>query len=153
MGIREFLRQYIQATPGPVLHRATGRTIGEHQGAVFYTTGQRHGLGIGGGTPYYVVGKDVAANAVFVTDNPADLELEAAEFTLEQPHWIGEAPEPGRTYAVRARYRADLIPGTVTETTPGAYHVTLERPERAVTPGQSAVIYDHDRVLGGGIIA
>jgi len=153
VGIREFLRQYIQATSGPVLHRATGRTIGEHQGAVFYTTGQRHGLGIGGGTPYYVVGKDVAANTVFVTDDPADLELEAAEFTLEQPHWIGPAPEPGRTYAVRARYRADLIPGTVTETTSGAYLVTLERPERAVTPGQSAVIYDGDNVLGGGIIA
>ncbi|HEY2003669.1 MAG TPA: tRNA 2-thiouridine(34) synthase MnmA [Candidatus Saccharimonadia bacterium] len=152
VGIREFLRQYISAPSGPVLHRATGRQLGEHQGAVFYTTGQRHGLGIGGGKPYYVVGKDIAANTIYVTDDPADLKLESATFNLEQTHWIGEPPVPARAYQVRARYRADLIPATL-EPTPAGHRVILERPERAVTPGQSAVIYDGGLVLGGGLIA
>jgi tRNA-specific 2-thiouridylase len=152
VGIREFLRQYLEATPGPVLHAATGRLLGEHQGAVFYTHGQRHGLGIGGGTPYYVLRKDVEQNAVFVTDNPSDLELETNEFTIANLHWIDGAPQPGGTYHIRTRHRAELIPGTVTVTGDHA-HVVLERPERAVTPGQSAVVYDaNGRVLGGGII-
>lgn len=152
VGIREFLRGYVEAVPGPVLNRATGSIIGEHQGAAFYTHGQRHGLGIGGGKPFYVTGKDMEQNAVFVTDDPADLELTADQFAMQQLHWIGDAPEAGRTYQFRMRHRGDLIPGTVTLTGDHA-HVELERPERAVAPGQSAVIYDAGRVLGGGIIA
>jgi tRNA-specific 2-thiouridylase len=154
VGIREFLRQYVQASPGPVLHAASGRIIGEHQGAVFYTHGQRHGLGIGGGTPYYVLRKDVAQNAVFVTDDPADLELATASFTITNLHWIDGAPQPGATYLIRTRHRAELIPGRLTVTGDHA-HIELERPERAVTPGQSAVVYDPAtrQILGGGIIA
>jgi len=154
VGLREFLRQYLEVAPGPVLHASTGARLGEHQGAVFYTTGQRHGLGIGGGTPYYVTAKHIASNTVFVTDNPADLELETANFTLADLHWLGELPQPGRTYAVRARHRADLIPATISIANDRA-HVALERSERAITPGQSAVVYDlqTSRVLGGGIIA
>ncbi|MDF2461610.1 MAG: transposon TnsE [Candidatus Saccharibacteria bacterium] len=147
VGIREFLRQYVAAEPGPVLTTA-GATVGTHQGALFYTHGQRHGLGIGGGKPFYVTGKDVATNTVFVTDDPADLELESDTFRLEQLHWIDSAPAPDRTYQCRTRHRADLIDCRVDGAT-----VTLDHPERAVTPGQSAVIYDGDTVLGGGIIA
>ncbi|MDB5178688.1 MAG: mnmA [Patescibacteria group bacterium] len=152
VGLREFLRQYISAAPGPVLHRATGARLGEHQGAVFYTIGQRHGLGIGGGTPYYVVGKDIAANTVYVTGDPSDLELETDAFAIEQTHWIGERPQEGRAYQIRTRYRAGLIDGQLTPAS-GGYQVQLVRSERAVTPGQSAVIYDGDRVLGGGSIS
>jgi tRNA-specific 2-thiouridylase len=147
VGIREFLRQYVAAEPGPVLTTA-GATVGTHQGALFYTHGQRHGLGIGGGKPFYVTGKDVNTNTVFVTDDPADLQLETDTFTLEQLHWIDSAPVPGRTYQCRTRHRADLIDCRIDDGT-----VKLARPERAVTPGQSAVIYDGDTVLGGGIIA
>jgi tRNA-specific 2-thiouridylase len=152
VGIREFLRQYISATPGPVLERATGRRLGEHQGAVFYTTGQRHGLGIGGGAPYYVTNKDIATNTVYVTSNPDDLELESNVFTLEQLHWINQAPKAGHSYQLRSRYRAGLIGAQISLDAQGAA-VKLVRPERAVTPGQSAVVYDGDLVLGGGIIA
>jgi tRNA-specific 2-thiouridylase len=153
VGIREFLRQYVPAEPGPVVLAATGARLGQHQGALFYTHGQRHGLGIGGGTPYYVTGKDIATNTVFVTGDPADLSLESDRFELEHCHWINGAPDPGTTYRVRLRHRGDLIAGTLTKTVRG-YRVQLERPERAVTPGQSAVVYASDgRVLGGGLIA
>jgi tRNA-specific 2-thiouridylase len=163
VGIREFLRQYRHAEPGPVVLAATAATLGQHQGALFYTHGQRHGLGIGGGTPLYVTHTDVATNTVYVTADPADLSLESDHFALEHTHWINGAPEPGITYRVRARHRAALIPGTLMPAKPRAagrpappshYTVRLEHPERAVTPGQSAVIYDSDgSVLGGGLIA
>jgi tRNA-specific 2-thiouridylase len=152
VGIREFLRQYVEVSPGPVLDRATGRRLGEHQGAVFYTTGQRHGLGIGGGRAFYVVDKDMSTNTVYVTSDPVSLELETDHFAITQPHWINQAPELGRAYQIRSRYRADLIDGQLTAT-PGGYEVQLVRPERAITPGQSAVVYDGDFVLGGGTIA
>jgi tRNA-uridine 2-sulfurtransferase len=147
VGLREFLRQYVTAEPGPVVS-TTGAAIGTHQGALFYTHGQRHGLGIGGGRPYYVTRTDVATNTVFVTDDPADLELETNHFTIEQTHWVTDPPEPGRTYQIRTRHRADLIDCTI-----AGGEVHMIRPERAVTPGQSAVIYDGDLVLGGGIIS
>jgi tRNA-uridine 2-sulfurtransferase len=154
VGLRDFLRQYLAPQPGPVVLAATGKTIGRHAGAEFYTHGQRHGLGLGGGTPYYITRTDVATGTVYVTDDPADLELTTDKFELANSHWINESPEPGQTYQIRARYRAALIPGSLTPAASGNYTIQLERPERAVTPGQSAVIYDNSgRVLGGGLIA
>lgn len=153
VGIKEFLSQYVTSTPGPVVLRRTGETLGTHDGALFYTIGQRHGLGIGGGKPFYVLAKDVAANTVYVTDDPADFELTADTFDLEQLHWINDAPEAGKTYGIRARYRAALIDGTVTPQVGGRWHVQLACSERAISPGQSAVIYDGDRLAGGGLIA
>jgi tRNA-uridine 2-sulfurtransferase len=149
VGIREFLRRYANAEPGSVILAATGATLGTHEGALFYTHGQRHGLAIGGGTPYYVLRKNIARNEVYVTADPADLELSADHFKLEQAHWIDEAPTPGRIYQVRTRYRAKLINCTIDAT--GL--IKMSHAERAVTPGQSAVVYAGDRVLGGGIIA
>jgi tRNA-specific 2-thiouridylase len=176
VGIKEFLRQYAPAElihPGPIILRAAdqligqptgqsigqptgqsiGQTVGRHDGALFYTIGQRHGLGIGGGRPYFVTGKDMAANTVYVTDDSADLELDAAEFIIEQPNWINQPPVAGHDYQIRARYRAVAIPGQVEPLSGSCWRVRLSRPERAVSPGQSAVIYDGHEVLGGGIIA
>jgi len=152
VGMKEFLRQYVDVAPGPVLDRATGAVLGEHEGAVFYTIGQRHGLGIGGGTPYYVVGKDMAANTVYVTGDPAELSRDGEEFSLRDVHWINAVPSSGHTYQIRARYRATLIEGMLTHDG-DRWLVELTQAERAVSPGQSAVIYDGDVVLGGGIIA
>jgi len=149
VGIREFLGQYIQASPGPILDRATGAQLGDHPGAVFYTTGQRQGLGVGGGGPYYVTGKDMASNTVYVTADSVDPELESDRFTLGQLHWIAQPATPAGAYQFRSRHRAKLIDGRID--TSG--HVTLVHPERAITAGQSVVIYDGEVVLGGGIIA
>ena len=111
--------------------------------------GRSQGLGVGGGGPYYVTGKDMAANTVFVTDNPTDLNLESGHFTLGQLHWIGRTPTASGTYQFRSRHRAELIGGRIDSDG----NVTLVRPERAITAGQSVVIYDGEVVLGGGIIS
>ena len=152
VGIKEFLQQYVTAEPGDIIDKTTGKVVGKHDGAIFYTFGQRHGLGVGGGLPYYVVGKDMAKNQVFVTTNLNDDALWRTKLRLEQLHWINQAPTPGVTYQVRTRYRAPLIPCHI-QTTPNGLLLTLEQPERALTPGQSAVLYDGSRVVGGGILA
>jgi tRNA-specific 2-thiouridylase len=152
VGMKEFLRQFLPTRPGPVVLARTGETLGQHEGAVFYTLGQRHGLGIGGGQPYYVTGKDMATNTVYVTNNPVDLQLARDEFALEQTHWIGSVPEAGHSYEVRCRHRGELIKGRLKHSGQH-WRVQLAHAERAISPGQSAVVYDGDTVLGGGIIA
>lgn len=151
VGMREFLSLYIKTTSGDIVLRSTKQKIGTHDGAVFYTTGQRHGLGIGGGKPYYVVGKDMASNTVFVTDNKEDLSLESDTFQINNCNWINAEPEEGKTYQVRTRHRAELIDCTVHKLSDG-YQITMVKTERAITPGQSAVVYDNQICLGGGFI-
>ncbi len=151
VGIKAFLNQYVVAEPGTIVLRRSGEVIGRHDGAIFYTIGQRHGLGVGGGQPYYVVGKDMTQNVVYVTDKPADLELSGDSFKLEQAHWLDSAPEAGQTYQVRIRHRGELVKATL-ELEGKHWQVKLAQPERAISPGQSAVVYDGERVLGGGLI-
>ncbi len=157
VGIRDFLSQYVTTDPGPIIEQH-GVTIGEHDGAIFYTIGQRHGLNIGGGLPYYVIGKDMEKNEVYVTTNLDDENLWKQELDLTDVHWINGTPDFKRSYHVRTRYRAPLVIGslnkpvsTATNSVP-TLHVALEDKIRAITPGQSAVIYDGDRVVGGGIV-
>lgn len=147
VGIREFLEQYVTTEPGDII-AADGKVIGRHDGAIFYTIGQRHGLDVGGGLPYYVVGKDMQKNAVYVTTDLQDERLWLDQITLTDLHWINDAPKAGVTYRVRTRYRAPLVDCTVNGAT-----LSLKDAVRAVTPGQSAVLYDGDRVVGGGIVA
>ena len=149
VGIKEFLQQYVAPNPGDIIDKVNGQVVGRHDGAIYYTFGQRHGLGVGGGLPYYVVGKDMARNVVYVTTNLNDDSLWRNKLRLEQLHWINGAPTEGETYKVRTRYRAALIDCQL-----GADgFLTLAEPERAITPGQSAVLYQGDRVVGGGIVA
>lgn len=152
VGIKDFLQQYVTAEAGDIIDKTTGKVLGQHDGAIFYTFGQRHGLGVGGGLPYYVVGKDMAKNEVYVTTNLNDDSLWRNKLRLEQLHWINNAPEAGKAYQVRTRYRAPLIACTLTQTDNGMV-LELTDPERAITPGQSAVLYEGARVVGGGIVA
>lgn len=151
IGIREFLSQYVEQAPGKIIDKKTGETLGMHDGAIFYTLGQRHGLDIGGGLPYYVVGKDMGKNEVYVTTDLQDDTLWKKEVRLSSVHWINEAPQNG-SYTVRVRHRAPLVPAQLDVTPEGAVLV-LSEAERAVTAGQSIVIYDGDVCLGGGIVA
>jgi tRNA-specific 2-thiouridylase len=150
VGIKAFLSQYVDTEPGDIVDKS-GAVLGRHDGAIFYTIGQRQGLGIGGGGPYFVIAKDMEKNTVTVTDDPADLELERAEFQLTNLHWIYDSPIVDRQYNFRLRHRGELIPGHI-DVTGDTATVKLDRAERAVAAGQSAVIYDGDIVLGGGII-
>lgn len=154
VGIREFLSEYVETSPGDIIDQPTGAVVGRHDGAIFYTLGQRHGLNVGGGLPYYVVGKDMAKNEVYVSRSIDDGNLWRKELTLTDVHWINQPLKDG-TYQVRVRHRASLIKAEVTCINNDASEkvtVKLSEPQRAVAPGQSAVIYDGEECLGGGII-
>jgi tRNA-uridine 2-sulfurtransferase len=151
VGIKDFLLNELgPQKPGPIVDQ-NGQEIGEHDGAIFYTIGQRHGLDVGGGLPYYVVGKDMKKNEIYVTTDIADTRLWDKKLTLAATHWINGKPAEGKTYQVRTRHRAPLIDCEI-QHTPSGTLVTLHDDIRALTPGQSAVIYDGNVVLGGGII-
>jgi len=156
VGIRDFLLHELGPQLGGAIIDQNGVTIGEHDGAIYYTIGQRQGLGIGGGLPYYVTGKDMAKNEVYVTTNLDDASLWRKELICTQTHWINQPPEPGKTYQVRTRYRADLVDCELLEVEPigteNGVKIVLSTEVRAITPGQSAVLYDGNRVVGGGIV-
>lgn len=150
VGIKEFLLHELgPQKPGPIIDEQ-GLTIGQHDGAIFYTIGQRHGLDVGGGLPYYVIGKDMAKNEVYVTTNIDDQNLWHKELTLTDVHWINGIPTKLKLQ-VRARYRAALVDCEI-ELSKTTLRVILKDEIRAITPGQSAVFYDGDHVVGGGII-
>lgn len=151
VGIKDFLLHELGEQPHGAIIDQNGVCIGEHDGAIFYTIGQRSGLGVGGGLPYYVIGKDMAKNEVYVTTDLQDDRLWRSALTLAQVHWINAAPELGKQYHVRTRYRAELVACQVVESERGT-ELQLEEDVRAITPGQSAVLYDGNRVLGGGIV-
>ncbi len=151
VGIKDFLLYELgEQKHGDIIDQ-NGAKIGEHDGAIFYTIGQRQGLGVGGGLPYYVTGKDMAKNEVYVTTDVQDENLWHDTLNLTELHWINEPPALGKTYQVRTRYRAELVDCTV-ELKDGLAIIRLDEPVRAITPGQSAVFYDGNHVLGGGIV-
>jgi len=151
IGIREFLSQYVQQEAGSIIDKRTNKVLGQHDGAIFYTIGQRHGLDLGGGFPYYVVGKDMDKNEVYVTTDLNDENLWKPELSLTAVHWINEAPSEG-VYQIRVRHRAQLVNATL-KFNGDETSLTLDNAERAVAAGQSVVIYDGNICLGGGIIA
>ncbi len=156
VGIKEFLLHELgPQKSGKILMHEDGprasREVGKHEGAIFYTIGQRHGLDVGGGLPYYVTGKDMEKNEVYVTTNLDDKNLWTREIKLTDLHWINQAPESDKTYQVRTRHRAPLIDCEIKHKQNVTF-ITLKDEVRASTPGQSAVIYDGEVVLGGGVI-
>lgn len=135
IGIKEFLEQFVSAEPGKIIDQE-GKEIGEHDGALFYTIGQRHGLSVGGGLPYYVVGKNMDKNEVYVTTDLQDSRLWSNQLTLTGVHWINQEPAKDGVYTVRTRYRAPLIRvNSLQKLEDGAWHVSLQDEVRAVTPG------------------
>lgn len=157
VGIKDFLLYELGKQQRGAIIDQNGLTIGEHDGAIFYTIGQRQGLGVGGGLPYYVTGKDMRNNEVYVTTDINDERLWQTELIITATHWINWQPEQAKSYHVRTRHRADLVPCTVhLEDGPikgqKDYIIKLSTEVRAVTPGQSAVLYEGDRVVGGGIV-
>jgi tRNA-specific 2-thiouridylase len=163
---REFLNRYLSHAPGPIVDER-GRTLGEHVGLSFYTLGQRQGLGIGGvkdkkaargggdHAPWYVARKDLARNALVVVQGHGHPWLQYAALEAQDLSWIaGEPPAPGHL-AAKTRYRQADAPCTLAAVS--ATGLRLEFPpdarQWAVTPGQSAVLYDGEVCLGGGVIS
>lgn len=150
VGVQDFLGQYVNAEPGPI-KLENGTEIGQHEGAIFYTLGQRKGLGVGGGKPYYVLGKDMDSNTVYVTDEPRGMALFSDQFVLEDLHWLIAEPSDAINCQVLTRYRGNII-DCILEKLDDNFVVKMPRSERAITPGQSAALYDGDRLIGSGII-
>jgi tRNA-specific 2-thiouridylase len=146
IGIRDFLSQYVEQVAGPIIDKQSGEKVGVHDGAIFYTLGQRHGLDVGGGLPYYVVGKDMDKNEVYVSRNLGDDSLWRHEIPLTALHWIDESTGDGE-YQIRVRHRAPLVHARLQGDT-----LYLDEPQRAVAAGQSIVIYKNGTCLGGGIV-
>ncbi len=159
----DFLKKYIKPKKGKVV-TADGKVIGEHEGAVFYTIGQRHGFGGGGGVPYYVVAKDIKKNLLVVSDKTHEKEFHKKEIEIESVNWIGGVPpsalggSTSKLYKARIRYRQPLQSCRLLATCLSGRRadygllVVFTKPQRAVAPGQSLVIYDGQTMLGGGII-
>jgi tRNA-specific 2-thiouridylase len=153
---REFLSRYLPAQPG-FIETATGDVIGRHEGLMYYTLGQRQGLGIGGlargaAAAWYVAAKDPARNVLTVVQGSDHPLLYAGALRTEAPHWLSPPPARVLRCAVRTRYRQADQSCTVELDADGTL-VTFDRPQRAITPGQSAVFYAGEQCLGGGVIA
>lgn len=146
VGMREFLSQYVTTHPGDIIDKQSGKVLGRHDGAIFYTLGQRHGLDVGGGLPYYVVGKDMAKNEVYASTNLNTSEMWRDTIELQSLHAIGELIDGD--YMVRLRHRGPLVKAKLTGTT-----LLLGEAQRAITPGQSAVLYRGDECVGSGIVS
>ena len=156
---REFLNRYLPRTPGPI-RTPEGRAIGEHVGLAFYTIGQRKGIGIGGvkgggaeGEAWYVAGKDMVKNELVVVSGHDHPLLQRDSLRAADLSWIsGSAPDAAPAYAAKTRYRQADAPCRILRVENGLLELGFEQPQWAVTPGQSAVLYQGEVCLGGGVI-
>jgi tRNA-specific 2-thiouridylase len=155
---REFLSRYLPAKAGEI-RTPDGARIGEHPGVFYFTLGQREGLAIGGvrgrpQAPWFVVGKDVARNVLYVDQGHDSPWLQSHSLRSEAAHWVAGAPPAARfSCTAQTRYRQPDEACEVEALADGSLHVRFARPQRAVTPGQSVVLYDGDNCLGGAVIA
>jgi len=149
---KSFLARYLPAQPGE-MRTLAGALMGKHDGAMYYTIGQRHGLGIGGeGEAWYVVGKDVPRNILYVEQGEHHPALYSEALVARQLHWIdGDAPRLPRNLRAKTRYRQPDQDCCLTAQDNGL-RVEFDAPQRAITPGQSVVFYDGEECLGGGVI-
>ena len=153
---KKFLSEYLPAQPGDMV-APDGEVVGRHDGLMYYTLGQRRGLGIGGrgdGRSWFVIGKDLKANRLLVAQGEDHPMLYSTRCRAEDITWVGEAPvREGETLRCRAKFRYRQPDQPVeAELRNGELLIHALEPQRAVTPGQSAVLYDGEVCLGGGIV-
>lgn len=156
---RPFLQRYLPAQPGEI-RNTDDRVLGEHQGLMYYTLGQRQGLGIGGvrgvdsEQPWYVVKKDLQRNVLLVAQGHDHPLLFAQQLQAGQLTWLsGKSPNQKFTCKAKSRYRqSDQACNVELSTDQSTCEVTFEHPQRALTPGQSVVFYSDNECLGGGVI-
>ena len=153
---KQFLAQYLPAQPGDMV-APDGRVVGRHDGLMYYTLGQRRGLGIGGcgdGRSWFVIGKDLARNRLLVAQGEDHPMLYSTRSLCGDVTWIGDAPlAPGETLRCTCKYRYRQGDQPVEARLEGdKLLLTSLEPQRAVTPGQSAVLYQGERCLGGAVV-
>lgn len=153
---KDFLQTYLPAQPGKIV-TPEGEILGDHQGLMYYTIGQRQGLGIGGiagahEDAWYVARKNLSDNTLMVVQGGShELLLETA-LVANGMHWINQPQEEGFRCYAKTRYRQPDQPCTLQKVSGDTITVVFDEPQRAITPGQSIVLYDGDVCLGGGVI-
>ncbi len=155
---REFLNRYLPREPGE-MRTPEGRVVGRHEGLMYYTLGQRQGLGIGGGRegngePWFVAGKDMTNNVLIVVQGHDHPLLLQDSLCAGELHWIaGHEPRTHWVYGAKTRYRQTDSACEIEAMEAGMCEIRFAQPQWAVTPGQSVVVYESNVCLGGGIIA
>ena len=154
---RQFLQNYIPAKDGDIVDIETGRVIGKHVGSMYYTIGQRRGLGIGGihgeeAKGWFIVKKDVKKNILYVASGDENEYLLSDSCTVTNLNWITDVPQSGQHVNAKFRYRQKDNGVTIEFISEDKIKLIFDEPYKAVTPGQAAVIYDGDICLGGGLI-
>ena len=153
---KDFLQEYIPAQPGPI-ESVDGQTLGQHDGLMYHTLGQRQGLGIGGvknatDEPWYVVAKDLSRNRLIVAQGTNHPAMFTGSMRCESIFWVNQPPSLPFTGMVKTRYRQADQACELIQLEDGSWFTTFESPQRAVTPGQWACFYAGDICLGGGTI-
>lgn len=150
---KEFLSQYLPAQPGN-METFDGRVMGKHDGLMYYTIGQRHGLGIGGdGDPWFVLGKDLERNVLYVGQGFNHDALYSTSLMAVKMGFTSDRPKSSKfSCTAKFRYRQEDTPVEVELLEDGRAHIIFEEPVRAITPGQAVVLYDGEQCLGGGTI-
>jgi tRNA (5-methylaminomethyl-2-thiouridylate)-methyltransferase len=146
----EFVRFHLGEKRGDIIELETGKKLGEHLGVWFHTVGQRKGLGLAGG-PWYVVKKNLDANRVYVSHAQRHLNHARKQFIIENAHWIAGDPQT-LSLQTRLRHTPHLEPCVIRPLGGTRWEVTLENLDEGVAPGQSAILYDGEICLGGGVI-
>ena len=153
-----FLAEYLPAQPGP-MKTTEGKKMGQHNGLMYYTMGQRQGLGIGGNkdaneNPWYVLDKCLTSNTLTVGQGHDHPMLFKSELDAHELHWCsGHPPQSPYSCTAKIRYRQEDQKVTVHMSGTDTAHVTFDKPVRAITPGQSIVFYSDEQCLGGGVIS
>jgi tRNA-specific 2-thiouridylase len=152
--MKDFLKHYIDEKPGDVLNEA-GEVIGHHEGALFYTLGERHGFIITKRTakdnPYFVMTKDFSKNTLTVSNEKYQTE-ENEKFNIKETNWIGSVEKNDKIYKARVRYRGTLHDTKIKTLTDSRAEVSFLNSKDIISPGQSIVVYDGEECMGGGII-
>ena len=161
---REFLNRYLSHEPGDI-RDDHGRLLGRHVGLSFYTLGQRQGLGIGGvkekgaargggdHAPWFVARKDLTSNTLCVVQGHAHPWLQSRSLVFDKASWVAGTPPPASRLAAKTRYRQSDASCRFSAAMQGAFRLAFDQAQWAATPGQSAVLYDGELCLGGGVIA
>lgn len=154
---REFLKNYIPAQKGNIVDIETGKVLGQHEGAMYYTIGQRKGLGIGGihgevAKGWFIVKKDIKKNILYVASGEENNYLLSDRCTVTNLNWITDIPSEGKHINAKFRYRQQDNGVTIHFVDNDKVELIFDEMYKAVTPGQAAVLYDGDVCLGGGLI-